>query len=137
MSGFKKGPFVVSLSNHERVGSRQPGSAMRSLITAVVAGLGLVLAASVAAFDAYALLFNRSNHTGFPVLWLAWACAAVAAAALLLLRVGRPRRGQRRLLWAVAAIGALGAANVLAFDRLNVMSEYEVWVRKGMPEKPW
>jgi 4-amino-4-deoxy-L-arabinose transferase-like glycosyltransferase len=96
------------------------------------------VAEPIVAFDVYALFFNDTAHTSLPTRWLAWgllAVASVAAAAYLAERRG-PSRTCRAFAVAILLVGLTGAANVWAFEHLNVMMDYEIWVHdKRMPAK--
>ncbi len=89
-------------------------------------------------FDLYALFFNHTAHTGLPTRWLAVGLVVVAVVASVAWWFERrsPSRSCRALAVSIAALGLVGAANVLAFEHYNVMMGYEVWVKtKHMPAK--
>ena len=94
-------------------------------------GIALVgVAEPVIAFDVYALFVNHTAHTALPTRWLAAGLLCVALVAAVALWV--ERRGQARairaLIIAIMVVGLTGVANVLAFEHLNVMMDYEIWV---------
>ncbi len=96
------------------------------------------VAEPIVAFDVYALFVNKTAHTGFPTRWLAWGMLAVTLVALLAWWAERrgTSRSCRVLALAIALTGLVGAANVLSFEHLNVLMDYEIWVKqKHMPGK--
>jgi hypothetical protein len=87
-------------------------------------------------FGIYAFAIAESNHTGLP---LAWARAFVAATGLLsTVSLALRERGlvPRRLAWFLLLSSVLAFVTVVGLERFNVMMEYDVWARKGMPAKP-
>ena len=98
----------------------------------------VAVAEPVVAFDVYTLFFNETAHTSLPTRWLAWGLLAVAIVALVAWWSERKgaSRACRILALAIAIVGILGSTNVLAFEHLNVLMDYEIWVHdKRMPAK--
>jgi hypothetical protein len=96
------------------------------------------VAEPVVAFDVYGLFFEQTAHTSLPTRWLAWgllAVALVAAGAWWVERRGECR-ACRAFAVAILLVGLVGSANVWAFEHLNVLMDYEIWVHdKRMPAK--
>jgi hypothetical protein len=92
-------------------------------------GLGLVLFWGLVAFR---VATDSGNHIGVSVLW-AIPLALVAMLAGVLLRAARLRHAGMALL----VLGLLTVVGVVLLDQLDVLVEYEVWLERGMPERPF
>ncbi|MBB4286056.1 hypothetical protein [Roseospira goensis] len=116
-------------------------------MTAVRLGAGLlwlaVLALAAAellllAWFGYRLASYPENHLGFsPYLGLGLALPGLGAGLLGLFgaRLGAPRL---RRVGAGLVILSLGLVAVLAaFDRFNILIDYETWLQRGMPPRPF
>lgn len=90
----------------------------------------------IVAFDKYCLFENRANHTGAPMDFLIVVYVISAVLGLVVIRRCIVVPVERWALRFVVIVGIAGAFNLIAFDQLNVMSEYEAWSRRGKPEKP-
>ena len=92
-------------------------------------GLGLVLFWGLVALR---LVASSSNHIGVSVLW-ALPLGPVAMLAGALWWSTRLRRAGMVLL----AWGLLTVLGIVLLDRLDILVEYEAWLRRGMPERPF
>jgi hypothetical protein len=92
-------------------------------------GLGLVLFWGLVAFR---VAVDSGNHTSVNVLW-AIPLALVAMLAGALWRAAQLRRAGMALL----VLGLLTVVGVVLLDRLDVLVEYEAWLERGMPERPF
>ncbi len=81
-------------------------------------------------FVGYRLLSGASNHIGFDLWWM----RAVAVTGMVLFGVlwMLARRN-----WALiaGALCGLSLAGSYALDRHNILVPYEVWLKRGMPER--
>jgi hypothetical protein len=110
---------------------------MGGLVRATVYWLYVIgMFSLIVAFDKYCLFENGANHTGAPIDVLIVAYSGSAVAGLVLLRRYIALTVERWALRFVVVVGIAGALNLVAFDQLNVMSEYETWSRRGFPKKP-
>jgi hypothetical protein len=92
-------------------------------------GLGLVLFWGLVALR---IATDSGNHIGVNLLWIL-PLALVAMLAGALWRAGQFRRTGMALL----VLGLLTVVGVVLLDRLNVLVEYEAWLDRGMPERPF
>lgn len=83
----------------------------------------------LALFGVYALS-NGSGHTGLPVRWLKWFYLLVALVGLGLVRVARRRSVNPLVAWAFLCIGVAGFGSGFLFERLNIITQYDEWVRR-------
>lgn len=98
--------------------------------TVLLAGGSLLGAAAIAAMLAYAA-GNASGHTSFNP-WSLLAIFVPLLAAGILSRGWRGSSHRRSSLFAIL-IGGAGIALLTWFDLGNVLLQYEVWIRRGMP----
>lgn len=92
--------------------------------------------AALLVFNVYALLLADANHTGLPLAWLWLFAMAGGLGTALALLVGQVGGHLKRLAWLALIVSALTLLNLAAFEELNVMMAYDVWVLKGMPARP-
>ena len=78
------------------------------------------------------LVASSANHIGVSVLW-ALPLGGVAMLAGVLWRPTRLRRAGTALL----VVGLLTVVGIVLLDRLNILVEYEAWLERGMPERPF
>jgi hypothetical protein len=92
-------------------------------------GLALVLFWGLVALR---IATSSENHLGVSVLWiLPLALMAMVAGALW--RAAQLRRAGLALL----VLGLLTVVGAVLLDRLDVLVEYESWLERGMPERPF
>ncbi len=92
-------------------------------------GLGLVLFWGLVVFR---VASDPGNHISVNVLWiLPLALVAILAGALL--RAAQLRRAGMALL----VLGLLTVVGVVLLDQLDILVEYESWLERGMPERPF
>lgn len=78
------------------------------------------------------LLTSSGNHIGVNVLW------ALPLALVATLAGGLWWAAGRRLAGAVLlGLGLMTGVGVVLLDRLNILVEYETWLERGMPERPF
>lgn len=92
-------------------------------------GLTLLLFWSLVALRIAA---HPENHIGVSVLWVI-PLALVAMLAGALWRAAQFRRAGMALLM----LGLLTVIGVVLLDRLDILVEYEAWLERGMPERPF
>ncbi|WP_309888631.1 hypothetical protein [Archangium sp.] len=92
-------------------------------------GLALVLFWGLVALR---VATDSGNHIAVSVLWVI-PLALVAMLAGALWWGARLRRAGMALL----VLGLLTVVGVVLLDRLNVLVEYEAWLDRGMPERPF
>ncbi|MGZ3460534.1 MAG: hypothetical protein ACXU86_18760 [Archangium sp.] len=92
-------------------------------------GLALILFWGLVALR---LIAYPENHIGVSVLW-AIPLALVAMLAGGLWRAARLRRAGMALL----VLGLLTVIGAVLLDRLNILVEYDSWLERGMPERPF
>ena len=72
------------------------------------------------------------NHIGVSVLWALPLALVAMLAGGLWLAAHRRRAGAMLLV-----LGLLTSAGVVLLDRLDILVEYEAWLERGMPERPF
>ena len=93
--------------------------------------LGLLVIAGAGLY--HRIVTGNSNHVGVDIRW-AWGLSAMA---LVWCAAGLAFRPVPR--WTITVVlitAAAFAAGLFIIDRYNVMVEYTVWIRRGMPA-PW
>lgn len=89
------------------------------------------------------LLYNyrsltAANHTGLDIRF--WATLSfIFGTAILLTSMLKPNLIGKtdKLTIAIFIVAVLTSINVFAFDYFNVFVEYETWLKRGMPDKPF
>ncbi len=112
-----------------------------ALINLALFVYSLALAGVLVLFNYYSLFRNATNHTGAPIGLIAAVYFTTFAISVIIMAVDRKKLIRNRkttyyLLLALAMISSIAFANIVAFDQLNVMMNYETWLHKGMPDKP-
>ncbi len=110
----------------ESCGPQRPTWGWTNILVALV---DVALVAMLGLFDVYALS-NGSGHTGLPVQWLKWFYLLVALVGLGLVRLSRRRTVNPLAAWAFLFIGLAGLGNGFLFERLNIITQYDEWVRR-------
>ena len=93
-----------------------------------------LLAAAVMAFLIRESIVRESNNIGvdpwlcLPLFIIAAFCGLVATVAQL------PLRG---ISVACIIVGIVGVGLLFSLDHFNILIEYERWINKGMPDKPF
>jgi len=84
---------------------------------------------ALALFNFYVFIDNSTNHAAFNPYFLFLLIVPMVVISLLMIRSSK--------IWLLPLILSLGlSVNVVAFDTLNIMKEYESWVHSGMPDRP-
>ncbi len=99
----------------------------------------LILLAILIMFNVYSLLLNESNHTGLPLASLFYfylISFAINFILLIVVKFNKISVCNISLIYYLVILSFLAIVNIGAFERFNVMMEYETWQKKGMPEKP-
>ena len=108
-----------------------PRAPLRVWRVGAFACLGLLVIAEVGLYDR--IVTSNSNHVGVDIRW-GWGLSAMAlawcAAGL------RFRPAPRWTITVVVIAAMVFAAGLFIIDRYNVMMDYNVWIRRGMPA-PW
>ncbi|KFA94615.1 hypothetical protein Q664_01530 [Archangium violaceum Cb vi76] len=78
------------------------------------------------------LAMYSENHTGVSVLWALPLALVAMLAGGLWLAAHRRRAGTVLLV-----LGLLTAGGAVLLDRLDILVEYEEWLERGMPERPF
>lgn len=78
------------------------------------------------------IVSDASNHVGFHPMWI-----AVAFVPLFCLGAIRLRGAKRSGAVAMIAAAVLGTAALWLVERANVLVDYEVWLQRGMPGRPF
>lgn len=78
------------------------------------------------------IVSHPENHIGVSVLWVLPLALVAMLAGGLWLSTQRRRAGV-----ALLALGLLTVAGAVLLDRLNILVEYESWLKRGMPERPF
>ncbi len=77
---------------------------------------------------------NKTNHTGMDP----WLAIPIFIASLLIgLMAFRADGKSRKLPILLLLLGVVGIAALFAVDHFNIMLEYNKWLKRGMPEKPF
>src|SRR5690349_15575027 len=92
-------------------------------------GLSLILFWSLVAVR---LVMYPENHTGVSVLWAIPLALVAMLAGGLWLAAHRRRAGTVLL-----ALGLLTTVGAVLLDRFDILVEYEEWLERGMPERPF
>jgi uncharacterized membrane protein len=92
-------------------------------------GLGLLLFWVLVALRIAA---HSGNHISVSVLWVI-PLALMATLSGVLWRAARLRRAGGALL----VLGLLTVLGAVLLDRLDILVEYESWLERGMPERPF
>ncbi|WP_395852398.1 hypothetical protein [Cystobacter fuscus] len=92
-------------------------------------GLALILFWSLVVLR---IVSHPENHIGVSVLWiLPLPLMAVLAGGLWL------STQLRRAGWALLVLGLLSSMGVVLLDQLDILVEYESWLERGMPDRPF
>jgi hypothetical protein len=100
-----------------------------ALIFGLGCGLGLVIFWCLVALR---IAIDPGNHISVSVLW-AIPLGLVAMLAGVLWRAAQSRRAGMALL----VLGLLTVLGVVLLDRLDILVEYESWLKRGMPARPF
>lgn len=90
-------------------------------------------------FNVYSLLLNESNHTGLPLAGLSYFYLMTLVVNLILLIIVKFKKlpvESALIVYYLVVLSIVAIINIAAFEKFNVMMEYETWQKKGMPEKP-
>lgn len=102
----------------------------------IVIGNLLILGANCVAIFGVCerIVTDPCNHMGFDPCWLCpvYIAAILAGAVQVCLR-----RKFSGLPACLLIIGTLGLAGGVAIDRFNILVQYDVWVARGMPPRPF
>jgi hypothetical protein len=113
--------------------SMQAGRSMRLFSWRGFLGLGCGLALVFFwGLVALRIATYSENHIGVSVLWII-PLALVAMLAGALWRAAQLRRAGMALL----VLGLLTVVGVVLLDQLDILVEYESWLERGMPERPF
>jgi hypothetical protein len=78
------------------------------------------------------LVSHPENHIGVSVLWI------LPLSLMAMLAGGLWQSTQlRRAGWALLVLGLLTFMGVVLLDQLDILVEYESWLERGMPERPF
>lgn len=102
-------------------------SRMKALSKVVIAALLLMPAVVVSAWVLHRSFVVPGNHIGFDPALLFW------AAGLSIIQVCVGPIGLRVLGWAISILTVVLITAALHF---NLLLQYEVWIQRGMPDKP-
>lgn len=105
----------------------------RSLLRSVLLGAGFAVLALLWTGFGWRIIFHLENHIGFdPNLALIPLSAVLMVALGLLLRDFTDR-----LCWAMLFLTTISILGVLLLRLFNVLLPYELWLRLGMPDRPF
>lgn len=94
----------------------------------------LVLAAMIWAAIAFRIYRYPENHVGYSVLWLLPLFATMVV-------VGVWRRAALGhfdgYAWLLLLVGVSSATAAFVLYEANILVPYEVWLKRGMPERPF
>jgi hypothetical protein len=106
----------------------------RNLKIFIIVGQLLVLSI----FNFHCLNSTTTNHTGLDLSF--WASLSfVFGTALLLTSKYKPNLIGKtdKLIVIIFIISILATLNILLFDHYNIFVEYESWMKRNMPQKPF
>lgn len=115
------------------------GDGMQTKFSILLSIYLLTLLGILILFNVYSLLLNESNHTGLPLTSLSYFYLITLVVNLILLIIVKFKKlpvGNTSLIYYLVILSILAIVNIAAFEKFNVMMEYETWQKKGMPEKP-
>ena len=102
-------------------------------LSLTMAAAGIAALTAAVGVDYYAFVVNTSsNHTGMALGLLSFCVrtSALASAGLVLWAKRRPAS-----LWFALAAFAVAALDLWVLEHQNVMTEHDVWIAKGMPDR--
>ena len=79
-------------------------------------------------------LCHKGNHISYNPWHIAPVYVLATVMALISLLAKSPSRG---VAIAILIISVLGVIQLCAIDHFNILLQYEHWIRKGMPKKPF
>ncbi|MBN2755492.1 MAG: hypothetical protein JXR81_11625 [Candidatus Goldbacteria bacterium] len=102
------------------------------IILAIAVNTGMILL-----YNCYSLVLNRTNHYGFNTFEVIMPFMAGILVSIILLIIRYVKKMKYKFILEVVLIGIslMGVANVILFEKLNIMMPYDKWVGKGMIEK--
>jgi len=82
--------------------------------------------------------FFATNHTGLNIkFWAAmsfiFGTGILSVSLIIPTLIGKTDK----LIIIIFGISVLTSLNILVFDYLNIFVEYETWLKRGMPDKPF
>lgn len=82
------------------------------------------------AYHYYVFCYNKTNHSAVSPYLLMMYFIPVAYLSIIKIKRGRQE-------WVIPLVFSItGVVNIVAFDQMNVMRQYDAWVYSGMPERP-
>lgn len=100
------------------------------LIDIYLAGILLVAITALIFYNHYVFFHNNTNHTGMGIRAMGGGYILLAVLSLLLWRSYRGRLAMVCFVFCV-----IGAVEIYLLDYLNIMINYDDWIRKGQPER--
>lgn len=82
-------------------------------------------------FNIYSLMLNHTNHSGFNFCWLILVFSALLITGFLLDQFTK----MKFMLLIMMIICISGILNIILFEKMNIMMLYDIWIKKGMPQK--
>jgi hypothetical protein len=88
-------------------------------------------------FNLYSLSINKTNHAGFDISRFFTTYFLMFALSIIIPLYHKYKKYECNykafiLLFIICIIGMI---NIIIFEKFNIMMPYEVWIKKGMPEK--
>ncbi len=89
-------------------------------------------------YNYYSLVYNKTNHTGFNtkyifLFFITCGVGLVVLSRLMPMVIPRHDVCISTIMLLLMLIGI----NMYLFDYFNIMVNYDAWVKRGMPEKPF
>ena len=71
--------------------------------------------------------YYPSNHTGYQLWWI-WAIVIGTSGS-----IAAPQCVRRNVGWAMLGMWAVLCLSLIVLDRFNMLVQYDIWIRRGMP----
>lgn len=121
-------------SARDKLWSQRSSDASPVHMIKTAAWIALALTSATWLAVASRVLRYSENHVGYNVLWLIPLFAGTAALGLL----HRAVLGRMDILaWIVVLGGALSVVAIAGIYHFNVLLPYDVWLKRGMPPRPF
>jgi hypothetical protein len=109
---------------------------MSKLFNVFVAMMLVLSTIFLVGFNIFSLI-NKTNHTGIDTYILVKIFLIIILFTLIVFIFSKFYKFnvKSKFLLVVLAICFLGILNVIIYEKLNIMMNYELWLKKGMPNK--
>jgi hypothetical protein len=110
---------------------------MKRLLLSVLFILLVISMLLFIGFNIFSLLINKTNHMGLNTYALIGIYVVIGIITFLIYFVTWKSEFKTKptIYLFILSICVLGILNIIIFEKLNIMMQYEIWLKKGMPEK--